>query len=785
MQVQSQILGTLRGLAPERLGAVLRRGLGAGRIGIAREVCEAFGFRDGLGRPQLSGCLKALGVLERSGRIDLPASRVPARPPSPRRLEAAPAAASGVPAELSAVEGLSLELVETVAQRELWNSLLHFEHPHGTATFAGCQLRYLVSSRHGVLGAVGFSASALRVSARDHWMAWSDAQRRAQLHRVVCLSRFLIRPGVRCRHLASHVLGLALRRLPADFATRYGYRPWLVETYVGPEHEGTCFKAANFVRVGATAGRGRQDRARKCAAGVKSVYMYPLEPRWLQRLGVASVDAAPSLKPGEGLDNEQWARSEFAGAPLGDQRLSARLVKSVDLLASIPGQPITGNPSGDRAAVKGYYRLIDQADESAVTPENILAPHRSRTLQRMRDQDTVLCIQDGTDLSFATRPGCEGLQVIGRNQTRAKTKGLHLHLTLATTGEGLPLGVLRCGFDPAEPSDDGDEAEHGAAAEDDAETKTKSQRWIQGLQDIARAARELSGRTRVISVMDREADFFELFDEQRRIGRVDVLVRAKHNRVLKKGAPKLFAALRNAPPCGQIEIEIERATERRKSSRKKARPARSKRTVRADVHLRNCVLPATVPGAEPVPVSAVHLRETNPPADQQALEWFLLTSIQLNDFEDATRIIAAYLRRWRIEDLFRVLKSGCKAEHAAFRSACRLQRSVTINAVIAWRIMLMTLLGRDVPECPAELIFTDHEITFLEDYAATFHLQPPDNLAAAVLLVAIFGGYQNRKHDPPPGNEIMWRGLERLNIATLARSVSHARTAGSPLVQNE
>ena len=204
------------------------------------------------------------------------------------------------------MEELSLELVETVAQRKLWNSLLHFEHPHGTATFAGCQLRYLVSSRHGVLGAVGFSASALRVSARDRWMAWSDAQRREQLHRVVCLSRFLIRPGVRCRHLASHVLGLALRRLPEDFAARYGYRPWLVETYVGAEHEGTCFKAANFVRVGATAGRGRQDRERKRAAGVKSVYMYPLEPRWRQRLGVALVDAAPTLAPGEGLDSEQW-----------------------------------------------------------------------------------------------------------------------------------------------------------------------------------------------------------------------------------------------------------------------------------------------------------------------------------------------------------------------------------------------------------------------------------------------------------------------------------------------
>ena len=783
MQVQSQILGTLRGADSERLGALVRRGHDAGRIGIAREICESLGFRDALGRPQLSGCLKALGVLERSGRIELPTPRVAARPPSPRRLEVAPAAASGVPAEVSGVEGLSLVAVETVAQRKLWNALLHFEHPHGTATFAGCQVRYLVASQHGILGVLGFSASALRLGARDAWIGWSATQRRDHLHRVVCLSRFLIRPGVRCRHLASHVLGLALRRLSGDFAARYGYRPWLVETFVGPEHEGTCFKAANFVRVGATAGRGRQDRERKRAAGVKSVYMYPLERNWRQRLGVACVDAAPALEPGEGLDSESWAWNEFGGAPLGDQRLAARLVKSVDLLASIPGQPITGNPNGDRAAVKGYYRMVDQPEESAVSPENILAPHRSRTLQRMRDQDTVLCIQDGTDLSFATRPACSGLEVIGRNQTSAKTRGLHLHLTLATTGTGLPLGVLRCGFDPPQPLEEDRDANRSTAP--DTTTKPKLLRWIQGLQDVDQVARELTASTRVISVMDREADFFELFDAQRRLARVDVLVRARHNRVLEKGAPKLFAALRNALPSGEIEIDIDRLTPRPKSSRKKARPARSKRRVRAEVHLLNCVLPSTVPEAEPAPISVVHLRETNPPADEKPLEWFLLTTLPVNNFDDATRIIGYYLRRWRIEDLFRVLKSGCKAEHAAFRSACRLERSITINAVIAWRIMLMTLLGREVPECSAELMFTDHEINFLEDYAKSFRLKSPQNLAAAVLLVAILGGYQNRKHDPPPGSKIMWRGVERLNMATLGYRIAQARSAGTPLVQNE
>ena len=105
-------------------------------------------------------------------------------------------------------------------------------------------------------------------------MGWSDEQRQAHLHRVLCLSRFLIRPGVQCRNLASQVLGQVLARLPADFEARHRYRPWLVETFVGPAHDGASFKAANFVWVGHTAGRGRQDRDHARARPVKSVYMY-------------------------------------------------------------------------------------------------------------------------------------------------------------------------------------------------------------------------------------------------------------------------------------------------------------------------------------------------------------------------------------------------------------------------------------------------------------------------------------------------------------------------------
>ena len=127
-------------------------------------------------------------------------------------------------------------------------------------TFAGRQLRYLVGSAHGWLGAAGFSAAALKVAARDRWVAWTHSQRSGQLDRILCLNRFLIRPSVRCPHLASHVLGRILRRLPRDFEARYGFRPLLVESFADEGYAGTCLRAANFLCVGRTAGRGRQDR---------------------------------------------------------------------------------------------------------------------------------------------------------------------------------------------------------------------------------------------------------------------------------------------------------------------------------------------------------------------------------------------------------------------------------------------------------------------------------------------------------------------------------------------
>ena len=203
------------------------------------------------------------------------------------------------------------------------------------------------------------------------------------------------------------------------------------------------------------------------------------------------------------------------------------------------------------------------------------------------------------------------------------------------------------------------------------------------------------------------------------------------------------------------------------------------------MHYRTLTLPSTLEGLAPVTLWAVHVRETVPPEGERPLEWFVLTSVRVESFEAALETVGHYLRRWRVEDFFRVLKSGCRAEHLGFHSAERLQRALTIQAVIAWRLMLMTLLGREVPEYDAELLLSDIELRFLADYAADSGLSAPDTLAGAVLLVAILGGYQNRKHDPPPGHQLMWRGYERLSIATLGYRIAERRREGAGIVQHE
>lgn len=685
------------------------------RTGLAEVVCEEFGFQDPAGRNQIGGCLKALRQLEAKGWFQLPAPEIQKANPTPRRLPHDVEQPTAVPAGAGDVTGLELILVQDHHQMRIWNELMIREHPQGAGPLVGRQIRYLIASAHGWLGGFGFAAPALHLADRDRWIGWDREQRRAHLHGVVCLSRFLIRPAVACRNLASRLLSMALERMKEDFQRRYQYCPWLVETFLDTSRfTGASFRAANWILVGKTKGRGRQDRFSKQAKTKKDIYVYPLEQDFRARLGLVAGAGLGPLEPGDGLEEENWARQEFAGAPLGDARLSERLVEIARAKADKPGVAFTGVAQGDWPAVKAYYRFIDHPDEEAVSMAHILQPHRERTLQRMKAQRTVLCIQDGTDLDYSSLAQCKGLGVIGTNQTKAQSRGLHLHTTLAVAADGLPLGVLQAQCVAEEPKSTDDRRPSWTIPIEEKGTF----RWIEGLRDTVSLAAQLP-QTRFIHVCDREADFFELFEEQRRHPRVDLIVRANHNRGILEEPYKLFEAVRQAPVQAEVQVHVPYQGARPKLSKKKARRCRPSRKANLEVRYQRVQLcpPKYHRDKDPIEIWVIHAVESCPPAGTEAIEWFLLTTVDIGSGADAVQCLRWYCLRWRIEDWHRVLKSGCGVERVAHETAERIRRAIAINLVIAWRIMLMTLLGRCTPELAAEVMFTDLEIRVLNAYS--------------------------------------------------------------------
>ena len=213
-----------------------------------------------------------------------------------------------------------------------------------------------------------------------------------------------------------------------------------------------------------------------------------------------------------------------------------------------------------------------------------------------------------------------------------------------------------------------------------------------------------------------------------------------------------------------VRVHVPRQSARPKRSKQKARPARPGRVADFAVRARQVQLlpPEAHRTKPPIEIWIVHAGEQTPPPGAKAIEWFLLTTLDCTSAEQAITCLRWYCYRWRIEDWHRVLKSGCQIEELQHETADRLKRAIAINAVIAWRVMLMTLLGRETPNLPAEVLFSDLQLKVLHAFARKRKLPPPALLGDAVSLTARLGGYMGRTHDPPPGRQLMWKGYTRL-----------------------
>ena len=260
------------------------------RSEIARRVCRVLEWTNTLGQPKLMSARVGLLRLHRAGIIELPAPMGgngngrplklgPKQWPTERPLGGS----------VGALSGLRLSPVTDKAASRLWNGLVDRYHYLGYTPLPGAQVRYLIESDQGLLGALGFGAAAWKVASRDRWIGWDRVGREAHLGRVLNNARFLLLPWVRVKNLASKVLALSAMQVAEDFAARYGERPVLLETFVEiPRFRATCYRAANWRYLGETQGRGKCDVAHRSALPRKAVYVYPLAADFRRALGVAA-----------------------------------------------------------------------------------------------------------------------------------------------------------------------------------------------------------------------------------------------------------------------------------------------------------------------------------------------------------------------------------------------------------------------------------------------------------------------------------------------------------------
>jgi hypothetical protein len=730
----------------ERLRGTIEEHPQWSRSRIAREVCEWLDWKGANGRRQEVSCRVALLRLERRGLVELPEPRRRiARAAASRAPLTAGAAVRGSVEELAELELVAVR-GRTPALSRLWNELMDNYHYLGAGPLVGAQQRYLIRSAGQWLGALAFSASAWHSAARDRWIGWSCRAREANLARVVCNSRFLILPWVEVRNLASKILALCVQRLPEDWEQVYGYRPVLLETYVEQgRFRATCYRAANWQWVGSTRGRGRQDRRCRRAVPVKDIYVYPLGTTW------QSVLCAPPARapvPAHRREPRDWAEEEFGAAGVGDERLRKRLLVLARDFYARPQASVPQACGSDRARTKAAYRWLGHRD---VSMEKVLAPHYEATARRCTGAAVVLAVQDTTSFNYSTHPALAGAGSIGPG-TRGGPRGILMHDTMAYSAGGLPLGLVDVQVWVRDPQQAGKKHQRHALP---IEAK-ESYKWLRSFQAAA-ALQAHCADSIVVSVGDREADVYELFVLA--LSRADhpkLLVRADGERLVADGQEDLRAFLRRQPVCATQEVRVPR------------RGQRAARTARCVVRFASVQLrpPQGKKKRAAVTLWGVLLHEETAPEGVEPLQWLLLTTLEVATTEQALEKIQWYLRRWGIEVYHRTVKSGCRIEERQLATVPRIQNCLAIDLVVAWRIVHLTMLGRDTPDLPCTVFFEDQEWKALYAFV---HRSPtavpahPPTLREVLRTVASLGGFLGRKGDGEPGTKSLWLGLQRLD----------------------
>ncbi len=282
---------------------------GASRRRLSCLLCEAWDWRQANGAWRDMVCRSLMLVLHRAGWIELPPVRQINPNPLAHRRRPSPVEVDRTPLEapLSALQPLDFVQVRRSGDESLLDSLLEQHHYLGYTQPVGEHLKYLVYAQGRPLAGLSWSSAVRHLGCRDRFIGWSPPARRRNLHLLAYNCRYLVLPWIRVPHLASHILGRMARIVPQDWQRIYGHPVYYLETFVDPNRfAGTCYRAANWIVLGSTTGRGKDDQTHRPNRPLKQVLGLPLVADFRQRLGgpaavppVRAPHQARLFQPGE------------------------------------------------------------------------------------------------------------------------------------------------------------------------------------------------------------------------------------------------------------------------------------------------------------------------------------------------------------------------------------------------------------------------------------------------------------------------------------------------------
>jgi len=390
----------------------------------------------------------------------------------------------------------------------------------------------------------------------------------------------------------------------------------------------------------------------------------------------------------------------------------------------------------------------------------------------VREHTRVLVIQDTSELDYTHHPALAGTGPLAAEERQ----GFFLHTQWVVSDQRLPLGTWQAQISAREPS----EGEANRRKRLPLEEK-ESYRWLEGYRAACALAAQAPG-VQVISCGDRENDIYEIYvdwQQRRQEHRpaADWLIRGNQDRALRDDPEhplvpgvdaRLLAQMAQQPVVGGVRFTIQSKAQWKKvSGGNRQRTFRQGRTVRQEIRVAQVTpRPPHRPGTTLPAVTfwVVMATEIDPPPGQEPISWVLLTSLPVHDLAQALDVLQLYLARWEIEVFHRVLKTGCRIEKLQFQDHARLQPAIALYLIVAWRILYLMKLGREVPELSCEVVFAELEWKPLWIIVRQQPLPPqPPSLGEVIGMIGQLGGHPGRRGDGPPGPQALWRGLQQVH----------------------